>query len=134
MRAVLQRVTSASVTVDGHVVGRIDEPGLVGLLGITHDDGSAEVAWMVRKIRDLRILREERSVAEAGAPVLLVSQFTLYGEARKGPRPTWPAAAPGELAEPLFEAVCVGLEGSVRRSNGAASAPIWRSRWSTTDR
>ncbi len=110
MRAVLQRVTSASVTVDGQVVGRIDEPGLVVLLGVTHDDGPAEVAWMVRKIRDLRILREERSVAEAGAPVLLVSQFTLYGEARKGRRPTWAAAAPGELAEPLVEAVCVGLE------------------------
>ena len=111
MRAVLQRVSSASVTVDGDVVGRIDEPGLVVLLGITHDDGPAEVAWMVRKIRSLRILREERSVAETGAPVLLVSQFTLYGDARKGRRPTWQAAAPGEVAEPLFEAVCTALEG-----------------------
>lgn len=110
MRAVLQRVTSASVTVDGQVVGRIEEPGLVVLIGITHDDGPAEVAWMVRKIRDLRILREERSVAESGAPVLLVSQFTLYGDARKGRRPTWQAAASGEIAEPLFAAIGRALE------------------------
>lgn len=109
MRAVLQRATSASVTVDGQVVGRIEEPGLVVLLGITHDDGAAEVAWMVRKIRDTRILREERSVADAGAPVLVISQFTLYGDARKGRRPTWLAAAPSEVSEPLYEAVCAGL-------------------------
>ncbi len=110
MRAVLQRVTSASVTVDGEVVGRIDEPGLVVLLGVTHDDGPEQVAWMVRKIRDLRIMREERSVSDLGAPVLVVSQFTLYGDARKGRRPTWQAAAPGEVSEPLYEAVCAGLE------------------------
>jgi D-tyrosyl-tRNA(Tyr) deacylase len=110
VRAVLQRATSASVTVDGEVVGRIAEPGLVVLLGITHDDGPAQVAWMVRKIRDLRIMREERSVAELGAPVLVISQFTLYGEARKGRRPTWQAAAPSEVSEPLYRAVCEGLE------------------------
>ncbi len=110
MRAVLQRVASASVSVDGEVVGRIDEPGLVVLLGITHDDGPDEVAWMVRKIRDLRIMREERSVADLGAPVLVISQFTLYGDARKGRRPTWQAAAPGEISEPLYDAVCAGLE------------------------
>jgi D-tyrosyl-tRNA(Tyr) deacylase len=110
VRAVLQRATSASVTVDGEVVGRIDQPGLVVLLGITHDDGPEQVAWMVRKIRDLRIMRDERSVADLGGPVLVVSQFTLYGDARKGRRPTWQAAAPGELSEPLYEAVCSGLE------------------------
>ena len=110
MRAVLQRVTSASVTVDGRVVGRIDDPGLVVLLGVTHDDGPDQVAWMVRKIRDLRIMREERSVADLGAPVLVISQFTLYGDARKGRRPTWNAAAPGEVSQPLYEAVCAGLE------------------------
>lgn len=110
MRAVLQRVTSASVRVDEEVVGRLDEPGLVVLLGITHDDGPTEVAWVVRKIRDLRIMREERSVADLGAPVLVVSQFTLYGDARKGRRPTWQAAAPGELSEPLYDAVCAGLQ------------------------
>ncbi len=110
MRAVLQRVTAASVTVAGAVVGRIDEPGLVVLVGVTHDDGPDQVAWLVRKIRDLRILREERSVAETGAPVLVISQFTLYGDARKGRRPTWAAAAPGPVSEPLYDAVCAGLE------------------------
>ena len=95
---------------NGEVVGRIDEPGLVVLLGVTHDDGPEQAAWMVRKIRDLRILREERSVAEIGAPVLVVSQFTLYGDARKGRRPTWSAAAPADVSEPVYRAVCDGLE------------------------
>ena len=98
-------MTSASVTVDGTVVGRIDEPGLAVLLGVTHNDGPAEVAWMARKIRDVRIMRDERSVGDLGAPVLLVSQFTLYGDTNKGRRPTWQAAAPGPVAEPLVEAV-----------------------------
>jgi D-tyrosyl-tRNA(Tyr) deacylase len=110
MRAVLQRVTRASVAVDGQVVGQIDEPGLVVLVGITHDDGPEQVSWMARKIRDLRTLRDERSVAEEGAPVLVISQFTLYGDARKGRRPTWSAAAPGEISEPLYEALCAELE------------------------
>ena len=110
MRAVLQRASSASVSVDGEVVGRIAEAGLVVLLGITHDDGPDQVAWMVRKIRDLRIMRDERSLADLGAPVLVISQFTLYGDARKGRRPTWNAAAPGEVSEPLYVAVCAGLE------------------------
>ncbi|TWG93977.1 D-tyrosyl-tRNA(Tyr) deacylase [Nocardioides sp. J9] len=110
MRAVLQRVTSASVVVEGAVVGAISDPGLLVYLGVTHDDGPDEVAWMARKIRDLRILRDERSVAEEGAPVLVVSQFTLYGEARKGRRPSWTAAAPGPVSEPLYEAVCAALE------------------------
>ena len=110
MRAVVQRVLSASVSVDGKVIGEITGPGLVVLLGVTHDDGPAEVAWTARKIWDLRIMREEKSAAELGAPVLVVSQFTLYGDARKGRRPTWNAAAPGEVSEPLYEAVCVELE------------------------
>src|SRR5690349_7954270 len=76
MRAVVQRVLSASVTVDGAVVGAIDEPGLLVLLGITHTDDAAAAAWTARKIRDLRILRDEQSAAEVGAPVLVVSQFT----------------------------------------------------------
>jgi D-tyrosyl-tRNA(Tyr) deacylase len=109
MRAVLQRVSSASVVVDGSVVGSLAAPGLLVYLGITHDDGPAEVAWTARKIRDLRILPGERSVAEVGAPVLVVSQFTLYGDARKGRRPTWTAAAPGHLSEPLYDAVCAAL-------------------------
>ncbi|WGX97729.1 D-aminoacyl-tRNA deacylase [Nocardioides sp. L-11A] len=109
MRAVLQRVSSASVVVDGAVVGAIDAPGLLVYLGVTHDDEAAEVAWMARKIRDLRILDDERSVGETGAPVLVVSQFTLYGDARKGRRPTWIAAAPGPVSEPLYDAVCATL-------------------------
>ena len=109
MRAVLQRVTEASVTVDGEIVGRIEEPGLVVLLAATHDDTQKDVEWMVRKIRDVRIMREEKSVSDLGAPVLLVSQFTLYGDARKGRRPTWQAAAPPEVARPLVEAVRDGL-------------------------
>ncbi len=120
MRAVLQRVSSASVTVDGGVVGQIDEPGLVVLIGITHDDGPAQVDWMARKVRELRIMREERSVAELGAPVLLVSQFTLYGEARKGRRPTWQAAAPSEVSEPLYEALRAALEEAGTRVEAGA--------------
>jgi D-aminoacyl-tRNA deacylase len=110
MRAVVQRVRSASVTVDGKVVGAIDEPGLLVYLGVTHGDGHEEVAWMARKIRDLRILRDEQSASDAGAPVLVVSQFTLYGDARKGRRPTWTAAAPGPVSEPAYDAVCAELE------------------------
>lgn len=110
MRAVLQRTSRASVSVDGAVVGRIEEPGLVVLVGITHDDGPDEVAWLARKVRDLRILRDEQSVADVGAPVLVVSQFTLYGDARKGRRPTWAAAAPGEVSEQLYDDLCAELE------------------------
>ena len=110
MRAVLQRVSRASVSVDGAVVGRLDAPGLVVLVGITHDDGAAEVSWLARKVRELRIMREEQSVADLGAGVLVISQFTLYGDARKGRRPTWAAAAPGPVSEPLYEALCAELE------------------------
>jgi D-tyrosyl-tRNA(Tyr) deacylase len=110
VRAVLQRVSRASVCVDGAVVGRLDEPGLVVLVGITHDDGEQQVAWLARKVRDLRIMRDEQSVADLGAGVLVVSQFTLYGDARKGRRPTWAAAAPGPVSEPLYDALCAELE------------------------
>lgn len=106
----IQRVLSASVTVDGEVAGEIEEPGLLVYLGVTHDDGADEVAWMARKIWDLRLLRDEQSASDIGAPILLVSQFTLYGDARKGRRPTWQAAAPGPVSEPIFEAVCTELE------------------------
>ena len=109
MRAVLQRVTSASVTVAGVVVGAIDRPGLVVLVGVTHDDGPEQVEWLARKVADLRLLRDEQSVLDAGAAVLVVSQFTLYGDARKGRRPTWNAAAPGPVAEPVVEAVVAAL-------------------------
>ncbi|WP_028660431.1 D-aminoacyl-tRNA deacylase [Nocardioides insulae] len=109
MRAVLQRVSSASVIVDDEVVGQLSSPGLLAYLGVTHADGPEQVAWMARKIWELRILPEERSAADLGAPVLMVSQFTLYGDARKGRRPTWTAAAPGPVSEPLYDAVCTEL-------------------------
>ena len=109
MRAVVQRVLSAAVTVDGSTVGSIDA-GLLVYLGITHADSSAEVAWMARKVWELRILRSEQSLSDVSGSVLVVSQFTLYGDARKGRRPTWIAAAPGEVSEPLYESFCVELE------------------------
>jgi D-tyrosyl-tRNA(Tyr) deacylase len=103
---VLQRASRASVSVGGEVVGGFDVPGLVVLLGVTHDDGQREVEWMANKIRDVRLMRDERSIGELGAPALVISQFTLYGDARKGRRPTWNAAAPGPVAEPVYDAVC----------------------------
>ena len=110
MRAVVQRVLSASVAVDGKIVGSIDRPGLMVLIGVTHGDGPDQAAWMARKVWGLRILREEQSASDIDAPLLVVSQFTLYGDARKGRRPTWQAAAPGPVSEPLYEAVCTQLE------------------------
>ncbi|MEU1686287.1 D-aminoacyl-tRNA deacylase [Micromonospora sp. NPDC005707] len=104
MRAVVQTVGRAAVTVDGEVVGAIND-GLLVLLGVTHTDTPQVAAAMARKVHELRILDDERSAADTGAPILVVSQFTLYGDARKGRRPSWTAAAPAELAEPLVEAV-----------------------------
>lgn len=109
MRAVVQRASRASVTVDGAVVGSFDGQGLVVLVGVTPGDGPAQVEHLARKIAELRILRDERSAVEVGAPVLVVSQFTLYGDTRKGRRPTWNAAAPGPVAEPLVDAVVADL-------------------------
>ncbi|NUQ31226.1 MAG: D-tyrosyl-tRNA(Tyr) deacylase [Terrabacter sp.] len=111
MRAVLQRVTSARVEVDGEVVGAIDRAGLLALVGVTHDDGPEQVERMARKIAELRILRDEQSLVDAGAPVLVVSQFTLYADTRKGRRPSWSAAAPGPVAEPLVAALVDALRG-----------------------
>ncbi|MEO7420763.1 MAG: D-aminoacyl-tRNA deacylase [Ornithinibacter sp.] len=109
MRAVLQRVSRAAVTVEGEVVGRIDRPGLVALVGVTHDDGPEQVSTLARKIAELRILHGERSVTDEQAPVLVVSQFTLHANTRKGRRPSWNAAAPGEVAEPVVEQVVAAL-------------------------
>ena len=109
MRAVLQRVTWARVEVDGVVVGEITRPGLLALVGVTHDDGAAQVERMARKITELRILRDEKSVGDLGAPVLVVSQFTLHGDTRKGRRPSWSAAAPGPVAEPVIEDLVAAL-------------------------
>ncbi|MBB4684822.1 D-aminoacyl-tRNA deacylase [Amycolatopsis jiangsuensis] len=105
MRAVVARVTRAKVTVADEVVGAIDEPGLLVLLGIHTGDDPAKAVTMARKLHELRLLRDEESCATAGAPLLVVSQFTLYGDTRKGRRPSWTAAARPEAAEPLVEAV-----------------------------
>ncbi|MGV1007130.1 MAG: D-aminoacyl-tRNA deacylase [Dermatophilaceae bacterium] len=109
MRAVVQRVSEARVEVDGAVVAALDRAGLVVLLGVTHDDGLAQVQWMARKIAELKLLAGEQSVLDAGAPVLVVSQFTLYADVRKGRRPSWSAAAQGRVAEPLIDAVVAAL-------------------------
>jgi len=109
MRAVLQRVREARVRVDGQVVGEIGE-GLVALVGVTHTDTPADAAAVARKIHGLRVLRSDLSVADRpGAAILVVSQFTLYADVRKGRRPSWSAAAPGPIAEPLVAAVVDGL-------------------------
>ncbi|MCE7000898.1 D-aminoacyl-tRNA deacylase [Saccharothrix sp. S26] len=109
MRAVVARVTEASVTVDDEVVGAIDEPGLLVLLGIHVADDVAKAHLMARKLHELRVLRDEESCATTGAPLLVVSQFTLYGETRKGRRPSWTAAARPEHAEPLVDEVVAEL-------------------------
>lgn len=110
MRAVVQRATRASVTVDGSVVGAFEGQGLVALVGVTPGDGPAQVAHLARKIAELRILRDEQCAVDVGAPVLVVSQFTLYGDARKGNRPSFVAAARPEHAEPLYARVCAALD------------------------
>jgi D-tyrosyl-tRNA(Tyr) deacylase len=109
MRAVVQRVSQASVAVDGKIVGALDRPGLLILLGVTHDDGAEQISALARKIWQLRILRDELSAGDVGAPVLVVSQFTLYADTRKGRRPSWSAAAPGAVSEPLYEAFCAEM-------------------------
>jgi D-tyrosyl-tRNA(Tyr) deacylase len=108
MRAVVQRVTGARVEVEGATVGEIGA-GLVVLLGVTHDDTAGTASRLAAKIHGLRILRGELSLADTGDGVLVVSQFTLYGDARKGRRPSWTAAAPGPVAEPLYEEFCAAL-------------------------
>lgn len=134
MRAVLQRVTEASVTVDGEVVGAIEEPGLLVLLGVTHDDTEETAERMAAKTWTLRILRDELACSDLNAPLLVVSQFTLYADTRKGRRPSWSAAAPGALSEPLYDAFCLALESWAPGWSAAGSAPRWRWLWSTTAR
>lgn len=102
MRVVIQRVTRAAVRVAGEMVGAIDRPGYLVLVGITHGDGAAQIAKLADKTANLRLLEGEKSLLDEGAPVLAVSQFTLYGDAKKGRRPSWSAAAPGAVSEPLF--------------------------------
>lgn len=105
MKAVVARVTEASVEVEGEIVGAIDEPGLLVLLGVHHDDTAEHARKMAQKLHGLRILGDEQSCESTGAPLLVVSQFTLYGDTRKGRRPSWTAAARPEHAEPLVNAV-----------------------------
>lgn len=113
MRALVQTVSRASVTVDGEVVGAISD-GLLVLVGVRHSDSDVEAQALARKVYELRILDDEKSAADVGAPLLVISQFTLYGDARKGRRPSWTAAAPAEVAQPLVTAFIEAL-----RSRGA---------------
>jgi D-aminoacyl-tRNA deacylase len=109
MRAVAQRVSSASVTVDGGVIGAIDGPGLLVLVGVTHDDTADKARKLAAKLWGLRILEGEKSCSDLNAPLLVVSQFTLYADTAKGRRPTWNNAAPRPVAEPLVDAVVAEL-------------------------
>ncbi len=109
MRVVVQRASEASVTVDGEVVGRLPRPGLLVLVGVTHTDSVATAAQLAGKVWNVRILDGETSCADADAPLLVVSQFTLYADTRKGRRPSWSDAAPGPVAEPLVTAFADAL-------------------------
>jgi D-aminoacyl-tRNA deacylase len=102
-------VTQASVTVAGRVIGKLDEPGLVVFVGVTHSDGRDQAERLADKLWGLRILDGEQSCADLDAPLLVVSQFTLYADTRKGRRPSWSAAAPGSVAKPLVDAVVAAL-------------------------
>ncbi len=110
MRVVVTRVKSASVSVDGEVVGELPRPGLLVLAGVGHDDTPADAAALARKIWGLRILDGELSASDVAAPLLVVSQFTLYASTRKGRRPSWSRAAPGPVSEPLVEELCGQFE------------------------
>ena len=109
MRAVVQRVSRASVATGGQVVGQIDEPGLLVLVGVTHDDTAELARKLAAKLWGLRILDGEKSCSDVAAPLLVISQFTLYADLAKGRRPSWSAAAPGPVAEPLVDAVIQAL-------------------------
>ena len=113
MRVLVQRVSSAAVLVDGQVVGAIhpDCQGLLVFVGVTHSDDADKARRMAEKLWNLRILADERSAADVNAPILVVSQFTLYADTAKGRRPSWNAAAPGEVAEPLVVAFAAALQG-----------------------
>lgn len=109
MRVLLQRARSAKVVVDGRVTGELKRPGLLALVGITHDDDEQIVAKMADKTWGLRILKDELSASDLNAPILVVSQFTLYANTRKGRRPSWNKAAPASIGEPLVDAYCAAL-------------------------
>lgn len=113
MRGILQRVTRASVSVDGEVIGECPGPGALVLVGVTHEDTLEQAKTLARKIAELRIFEDETSIQDRAeeVSVLVVSQFTLYGDVRKGRRPSWSKAAPGPVAEPLVDAVVEELRG-----------------------
>jgi D-tyrosyl-tRNA(Tyr) deacylase len=106
---VVQRVSQASVTVDGKVIGQISQPGLLVLLGVTHTDTARDASALARKIWQLRIMREELSASQLAAPILVISQFTLYADTRKGRRPSWSRAAPASISEPRYHEFCQEL-------------------------
>lgn len=112
MRAVVQRVSAAHVVVDDDVIGVIDRPGLVVLVGVTHSDTVVQARALAAKLHTLRILSDEQSCADVDAPLLVISQFTLYADTRKGRRPSWHAAAPAAAAQPLVDAVIESLRAS----------------------
>lgn len=125
MRAVVQRVDGARVEVGGETVGEVIGEGLCVLVGVTHDDTPAKAARLARKLWTLRVLDDEKSCSDVSAPLLVISQFTLYGDPRKGRRPTWQAAAPGEVAEPLVEEVVAQLRAlGARVETGAFGAQM----------
>ncbi|HEY3923085.1 MAG TPA: D-aminoacyl-tRNA deacylase [Acidothermaceae bacterium] len=109
MRAVVQRVSRARVVVDDETVGELASPGLVVLVGVTHSDTASDAQLLASKLYNLRILEGERSCADLDAPLLVISQFTLYADTAKGRRPSWNAAAPALLAEPIVDAVVDAL-------------------------
>lgn len=109
MKAVVQRVLRAEVRIGGKIVSSLPAPGLLIYVGMTHTDGPPQTQWLARKIWDLRILRDEQSASGINAPMLVVSQFTLYADTSRGRRPSWGAAAPRPVAEPLVTAVIEGL-------------------------
>jgi D-aminoacyl-tRNA deacylase len=113
MRILVQRVSSAAVSVEGRVVGAIRPhgQGLLAFVGVTHSDDADKAGRLAEKLWNLRILADERSAADANAPILVISQFTLYADTAKGRRPSWNAAAPGTVAEPLVTAFAEALRG-----------------------
>ena len=110
MRAVVQRVDGASVVVDGETVGAIEGEGLCVLVGVTHEDTKEKAAQLARKLWSVRMLHDEKSCSDIDAPLLVISQFTLYADTRKGRRPSWSKAAPGAVSEPLFDAFASAIE------------------------
>jgi D-tyrosyl-tRNA(Tyr) deacylase len=128
MRAVVQRVSDARVVVDGETVGALERPGLVVLVGVTHSDTTSDARLMASKLYHLRILDGEKSCADVGAPLLVISQFTLYADTGKGRRPSWNAAAPAPFAEPIVDTVVEELRAlgaEVATGRFGANMQVW---------